>query len=91
MAEWIASGQVVDLILVVMIAEAIGLFVLWRWRGAGIAPVPLLANLAAGACVMLALRAALTGASATTLAVLLSLSFAAHVVDLAVRWRRKPE
>jgi hypothetical protein len=89
MTEWILSGHVVDLILAVMVAEAIGLLVLWRWRGAGIAPVPLLANLAAGACVMMALRAALTGASPMTLALLLGLSFAAHLVDLAVRWQRK--
>jgi hypothetical protein len=91
MAEWIASGHIVDLILAVMIAEAIGLLLIWRWRRMGIAPVPLLANLAAGACVMVALRAALTGASPATLASLLGLSFAAHLIDLAVRWQRKPD
>lgn len=86
MHDLLASGRIVDLILGLMVPEALGLFALWRWSGLGVRPLPLLANLAAGGTLLLALRSALSGGSTTMLAVYLLLSLVAHIVDLACRW-----
>jgi hypothetical protein len=88
MSQWIASGHVIDLILIIMVLEAAGLLALWRYRQRGIRPAHVFANLAAGASLMLAVRSVLTGGSTETLAVLLALSFVAHLVDLGMRWSK---
>ena len=82
-----ASGHIVDVILAVLIAEAAALIFLrggktWYVRSinAVVAALP-------GVCLLLALRAALTGASWTWIALWLALSFPAHLADL---WRRPP-
>lgn len=86
MADLVASGRIVDLILALVVLEAIGLVVWRRLTGRGIEPVGLVANLAAGACLLLALRAALTGSGWETIAAWLAASFVAHGVDLTRRW-----
>ena len=48
----------------------------------------MLAFLLAGACLLLALRAALVGASWPWVAAPLAGAFAAHLADLGLRWRR---
>lgn len=80
MESWFASGRIVDAILLLVLLEAL-LFV--RLRG-GLALLP---NLAAGACLLLALRAALTGATATVLGLCLALAGIAHGLDVARRLR----
>lgn len=72
-----------------MAVEAVALAVLHYMTGRGIAPVRLLPNLFAGAFLMLALRASLTGAGATAIGSWLALGLAGHLADLAVRWSRK--
>lgn len=84
-----AGGRVIDLILALMAVEAIALAVLYYMTGRGIAPVRLLPNLLAGACLMLALRAALIGAGETAIGSWLALGLVGHLADLAVRWSRK--
>ena len=91
MAEFFASGRAVDLILFLMGLEAIGLLVLWRMRGSGIPPVALLLILASGGCLLLAVRAALTGAPWAWVSFFLTASLAVHLVDLRLRWQRRPE
>ena len=82
------SGRVVDVILALMLAEAV-LLLAWRWRfGRGLAVADIAANLAAGACLMLALRGALIGAPWTGVAPWLLAGFTAHLVDLWRRWPR---
>ncbi len=88
MAEFFASGWMVDAILLLMLAEAVGLTILRQRYGRGPATLPLLCFLVAGAALMLALRAALTGAAWTSVAGWLVLAFVAHGADLALRWRR---
>lgn len=87
------SGRVVDLILVVMVVEAVILGVaalVWRDRFSGIGLVAgLLLNLAAGACLLLALRAVLTGAGWTVAGAWLLAALAAHLGDLFQRLRRR--
>jgi hypothetical protein len=83
------GGRVIDLILMLMALEAIMLTALYYMRGKGLAPSRLLPNLLAGACLMLALRAALTGAGSSVIGGWLALGLIGHLVDLAQRWPRK--
>ena len=81
------GGRVIDLILGLMVAEAIVLGILYRWTGQGIAPARLVPNLLAGAFLMLALRASLTVAGTGAIAFWLVLGLVGHLVDLGLRWR----
>jgi hypothetical protein len=86
-AEWFASGRIVDAILGFMVAEAVVLAWLYRRTGRGIAPLDLVVSLLAGVFLLLALRAALVGAAWPTVALWLAAALVAHVADLARRWR----
>jgi hypothetical protein len=83
-----AGGRVIDLILALMAVEAVALAVFHYMTGRGIAPVRLLPNLLAGAFLMLALRASLTGAGTTAIGSWLALGLVGHLADLALRWPR---
>lgn len=87
MAALIESGRVVDLILVLTLAEALVLALLHRRTGRGVRPADLLPNLLAGAALLLALRAALAAAGWGSIAALLALAGVAHGFDLRRRWR----
>jgi len=77
----------VDLILAGVLVEACVLLALRLRTGRGVAGPALVVNLAAGACLLIALRLVLAGddhrgwAAASLL-----LSLLAHVADLALRW-----
>jgi hypothetical protein len=86
-SDFVASGRLVDLVLALMVLEGVLLAAYRRRTGRGIAPADLLANLLAGGALLLALRAALTGAGWTSIALWLALALLAHVADLARRWR----
>ena len=89
MSEAFASGLVVDLVLALVAIEA-GTLAWYRLRRGGGVPVgETLAFLGAGACLLLALRAALVGASWTWVAAAMAGAGAAHAADLALRWRRR--
>lgn len=88
MAALFASGRIVDLILLLVIAEA-ALLLAWRSRtGRGVATGDLVPMLSAGICLMLALRAALVGAAWLWIAPWLFLALLAHLADIARRWNR---
>ena len=89
MEEFFRSGLVADVILVVMIAEALLLLVYRKVTGRGPAAADLIAMLLAGACLVLALRAALTGAQWPMVAVFLIAALLAHMLDLYRRWPGK--
>jgi multisubunit Na+/H+ antiporter MnhB subunit len=83
----IASGRIVDLIVLLMAAEIV-LLLAYRWRTSqGPAPLDLLSVMLAGLFLLLALRAALTGAGWTWIAGFLLAGFLAHMIDLQRRWR----
>jgi len=85
--ELFASGRVVDLILLLMVVEAVVLGVL-HWRtGRGIPLPDLVPNLCAGALLLLAVRAALVHPEPLAPAPYLAVALVAHVADLARRWR----
>jgi hypothetical protein len=77
-----ASGHIVDALLLLVALEALGL-ILWRRRSGS--PLPFLCNLTSGAALMLALRAALTGAHWTAIAGCLAVSGLAHGTEMVLR------
>jgi len=82
--------HLVDFALAVLAFEALALL---GWRavtGGGPAPVALLANLGAGAALLVVARAALAGVGAAWIAAGLAVALAAHFADLAARWRAPP-
>jgi hypothetical protein len=82
-----ASPLAVDLIIAAVLVQAAALSA-YGWRtGRGVPPASLLATLAAGGFLLVALRTVLAEAwwGWTGLALLASL--AAHVLDLRLRWR----
>ncbi len=85
MEQAFSNGRVVDLILALLTLEAGLLFYLYRRTGRGIPPAELLGFLLAGGCLLLALRAALTGAGWQAVAAWLALAGLAQAYDL---WRR---
>lgn len=88
MSGLFASGLVADFVLALVALEA-GLLAWHRRRtGRGVPVGETLAFLGAGACLLLALRAALVGASWEWVAAPLAGAGAAHIADLALRWRR---
>jgi hypothetical protein len=86
MADLFATGRIVDIILMLMIAEAFVLVGHHHLTGRGIAITPLLTNIAAGACLLLALRATFSGAPWSVVAVALGAAFGMHALDLRSRW-----
>jgi len=82
MAGLFASGHVIDAILALVACEAL---VLVAWGRRRVALRPLLFNLASGSALMLAVRAALTGAPWWTVAACLLVAFLAHGTELGLR------
>ena len=87
MAAWIASGRVLDVILVAMALEGAALVALWRIAGRGVAPGALLPNLLSGMCLLLAMRAGLAGAWWGWVSLPLLCAGLLHATDLRARWR----
>jgi hypothetical protein len=81
-----SSGRVADLILIVLIIEAIWLLSRRHYRHPG-AAIDVIVAMLPGACLVLALRAALTGSDWRWIALALAASFPAHLLDLQ---RRRP-
>jgi hypothetical protein len=87
-SDFFANGRAVDVVLLLVLVEAAGLAAYFRQSGRGIAFGDLAGTLLAGAFLLLALRAALTGSTWEWIAGFLLLGLAAHLFDLARRWRR---
>jgi hypothetical protein len=88
MNDFFASGHVADLVLAVLMMEALLLFAWHRRTGRGLAPRALAGLVLPGVALVLALRAALVGAGWALVAAALVAALAAHLFDLAVRLRR---
>lgn len=81
------DGRLIWFILALVLIEAVVL-ALWLSRTSRAAHLPgVLANLAAGACLMMAIGSVLAGWGVASLALLLGLSLVAHVFDLWLRLR----
>lgn len=86
MQQLFASGRIVDLILLLVAAEAIALAIYHRRTGNGLESLDLLTALIPGVCLLFALRAALTGEAWPAIALWLSAALVTHLGDL---WRRR--
>jgi hypothetical protein len=87
MITLLLDGRAIDAIIALIAIEGCVL-VAWRTRtGRGPPVAAIAANLLAGAGLLLALRAALTGASPYAISAFLAMAFAAHAADMAGRWR----
>jgi hypothetical protein len=87
MTALFTSGRIVDLILAMVVLEALVLLTYGFVTGRGIPAVNLLTNLLAGAFLLMALRTALLDSHWSWTAAWLAASFFAHIADLAQRWR----
>jgi hypothetical protein len=85
MDEFIRSGLIADVILVVIAAETalVGLY-LWR-RGQGVALFSLIASGLAGGSLVLAFRAVLRESGWLFVAIYLAAALLAHLADIALR------
>lgn len=83
----LANGRLIDLILVLVALEAVVLIGIYRFSGRGLPPAQVLAFLASGACLMVALKAALLQSGWMMVALALGGAGVAHVADLWLRWR----
>ena len=81
LASFFASGHAADLVLAVLAVESLLL------RRAGRPAIDVALLLLPGACMMLALRAALVGAPWPWIALALAASFPVHLADLMRRGR----
>lgn len=82
MEAFFASGLVADIALGVLALEAAALWALRRFAGCGPGLAPLGLGLLSGACLLLALRAALTGAGAAWIGAALAAAGVAQVAWL---------
>ena len=87
MSDLLASGRLVDLILLIVVIEAAVLIAYWRITRKGIAPRDLLPNLIAGAFLLLALRLTIADAGWMAICGCLAASGVANVIDVMRRWR----
>ena len=86
MSALLAHGRVLDFIIAGMALEGLGLIAFFVARGRGVPPGALLPNLAAGACLLLAMRLALSGVWWGLVAACLLGALVMHLVDLRLRW-----
>ena len=83
-----AHGAILDYIIAATILEAAALIILHRRTALGIPPAAFLPNLAAGLCLLLAMRLALAPAWWGYISAALLAALCCHVIDLARQWRR---
>ncbi len=91
MIALLADPRFIDIILALVVLEALGLMALRALAGHGPAPVSFLCTLLAGAFLLLALRETLAGAAPELVAGSLALSFVAHLADLTLRWETRAQ
>lgn len=89
MQEFVASGRAIDLVLLVLAVELLLLLASKRVADAGIRRLDVLGQLLAGACLLVALRCALSGADYRWTLVFVTASLPAHMFDLARRLRAR--
>ncbi len=82
-----ASGRVFDLVLAVLVIEAVALSALWFRAGRGLPPGDALPFLLSGGCLVAAFRATTLGAAWPWSAGFLALAFTVHLLELKGRWR----
>ncbi len=88
MAELIESGRFIDLILLMVAIEFLVLLVVLRRRANGVRIGDFTFTLLSGACLLVALRFAITGADWRWILLWLTAAVVAHFCDLLRLFRR---
>lgn len=88
MDVFISDGRIVGVALAMVLVEFIVLTGWFLRTGSGFRPDTLFSKLAPGACLMLALGAALRDSGTNWLALWLTAAGVAHVIDLWRSWPR---
>ncbi len=83
----LASGHAVDLILGLLLVEVLALIAYRRVTGRGVPLADVATTALSGACLLLALRAALVGWSPAWIVLCLAGALVAHLADLRRRLR----
>lgn len=85
MEQFITGGTITGVILAILVIEAVivSVYLLRTGRASGLPRF--LSGLAAGGCLVLALREALTNGGWVMIAIFLTLSFLAHAIELALK------
>ena len=86
MRAWLASGAVLDWIMLGVVLETLALAWFYATRRQGIPPGALLPNLGAGFSLLLAMRLALGGAWWGFMPACLLAALIFHLIDLRRRW-----
>ncbi len=87
MTELFSSGRAADLIMALMVLEALVFVAYYHSTSRGTAPIDLLSNLLAGICLLIALRGALWNMRWGWIALFLSAALLAHLTDLQRCWQ----
>lgn len=85
----VASGAVINGVLAVMVIEALLLVAHRYLRGGGLTFRAVISLLLPGACLLLALRAALVSAGSIWILTFLAAAFCAHISDVSLRLRHR--
>jgi hypothetical protein len=88
-ADLFLSGRIVDGIVILMLVELIVLMMVRRKEQKCLSTSALVVNLAAGAALLLSLRAALASYRWQIVASWLFVALLAHALDLKIRWSAK--
>ena len=88
MSDLFTGTWLIDAVIAFTLVEGLALGLHHRRTGRGLAVGEFAANLAAGLCLMLALRGAVAGAEWRWIALCLLGAGVAHGTDLWRRWRR---
>lgn len=91
MSEFFTSAHAIDLVLLLIGLEALGLILLWRMRLCPLPPLSTLLILAPGTCLLLASRAALAGAAWSLVSLLFLVALIIHLIDLRQRWQERKQ
>jgi hypothetical protein len=78
----------VDFVIIATLIEFFVLRTLYAKKGVGVAPKDFALNMLSGVCLMLALRAALSGGPLVLILITLSLAGLLHGLDIYRRWQR---
>lgn len=78
----------IELVIGITLAEGMALVLYRRVTGRGLRTLDIVPNLAAGLCLMAALRCVVQSAGWMWVALFLALAGAAHLIDLRARWQR---
>jgi hypothetical protein len=89
MAEIFAGARAIELVLSLILLEAVLLIVLWRLRRCPLPPLATLLILAPGTSLLLASLAVLSGASWVTVSLLFLTALLLHLLDLRQRWQER--